>query len=317
MKILAKTLHGSRLYKLDNEKSDWDYKAIHLPTMEDCLLLRAARNIHDKKETESTKMEYESFALQEFLALAARGEDVTITMLHVGDGDILEDSAVFNRLRANREMFYTKSMVGMVGFTKSMAAKYALRADRMETVEEVIMVLEAMHESGVGRLGQAWELLPNLPHTRKFENVLDRGADKRAYECVGKTLPATITTAYALDILTKVRDNYGERVIAARNMDGYDLKALSHSFRVGYQLKHLYTEGTFSFPLPETPFIRAVKEGTLNYVNDGLDARLNDLITEVEGLAAKSTFPDKVDQTLLDDLVLETYSNEYNLNDLL
>jgi len=309
--ILAKTLHGSRLYGLANERSDFDYKAIHLPSVEDCILLRASRNTHDKwsddVSTPTIKHEYESFALQEFLALAARGEDVAISMLHVHDSAIIEDSPIFQKLRANRARFYTKSMSGMCGYARGMAAKYALRADRMETVERVIKVLETMLKQGVAKLHQEWDMLPDLPHTTKGENPLDRNADKRVYTVVGKGLTAGTSPAYALGIMENVRDSYGARVKAAHEMAGQDLKAISHSFRVAYQLKHVYQRGDFSFPLPESDFIRAVKEGKLNYVDDRLDDKLNDLITEVEALAASSSYPDKVDAEWIDGIVLNAY----------
>lgn len=197
----------------------------------------------------------------------------------------------------------------MCGYAKGQAAKYALRADRMETVEKVIAALEGLISEGVAKLHQAWDRLPDLPHTTKGENPLDRNADKRVYTVVGKGLTAGISPAYALGIMENVRDAYGARVKTAKEMGGADLKAISHSFRVGYQLRALFTTGTFSFPLAETPFIRAVKDGSLNYVTDGLDVRLNDLIAEVEELAAKSTFPDKVDQSWCDSVILEAYQD--------
>jgi len=276
-----------------------------LPPVNDCLLLRASRNIGTKSERNSVKVECESFALQEFLALAARGEDVAISMLHVDNRHVISGSPLFTYLRTNRARFYTSRMAGMVGYARGMAAKYALRADRMDTVVKVIAVLESLPPTS--RLAQWWDQLPTLPHTRFFENPADRGADKRIYEVCGKGLPATITPAYGLGIMEGLRDSYGERVKAARGTSGADLKAISHSFRVGYQLKHIYQDGDFYFPLPETDFIKAVKTGKLNYVDDKLDEKLNDLISEVERLAETSTYPESVDRTWLDRLVLEAY----------
>lgn len=308
MNTLAKTLHGSRLYGLENAKSDWDRKAIHLPTHEECFLLKAPRNVHTEDIVDGVKHEAESFSLQEAITLASRGEDCLISMLHCSDHHVIVDSPIFATLRRERARFYTKSMAGMAGYCRGMAARYALRADRMETVELVILALQHMVDAGIAKLGQAWDLLPDIQHTRRFENATDRGLDKRTYEVVGKGLPATIAPQYALDIMIKVRDTFGARVKAARNMQGVDTKAVSHSFRVAYQLKHLFTEGDFSFPLPESTFIRAVKEGTLNYVTDGLDTKLNDLITEVEALSAASSFPERVDTAWMDDFVINAYS---------
>ena len=98
MTILAKVLSGSRLYGLDGPSSDWDHKSIHLPSLRDCLLLRAPRNVHVTGDINGVKAESESFALQEFLALASRGEDVAITTLHVGDKDVIETSSAFEEL---------------------------------------------------------------------------------------------------------------------------------------------------------------------------------------------------------------------------
>jgi len=304
---IAKVVHGSRLYRLHNDKSDYDFKAIHLPEQEECFLLRAARNIQNKGEISGVKAEYESFALQEFLALAARGEDVAISMLHVQDEDILKQLNIFKSLRAQRAFFYTKQMSGMLSYARDMAAKYALRADRINDVLKVIEVLEKMRDKGVYKLGEAWDDLPELPNGKHFVNEEDRNADKRAYKIAGKILPVNINPEYALGFLYNLRDSYGERVKSARSMAGQDAKAISHSFRVGYQLKHIYVNKGFSYPLPESDFIRAVKENRLNYVDDKIDQRLDELIAEVEKLADKSDYPEKVNQSKLDKFVLDSY----------
>lgn len=305
MQILAKVIHGSKLYGLDSPTSDTDIKLIHLPSKEDCLLMRPCRN----QNVKTGDVESESWALQEWLKLAANGESIVLDMLHAPDDKVLESSPVWDSIRIQRKSFYTKQMRGSLGYARGMAAKYALRADRMDTVLKVIESLNVMVALGVGRLSQAWDDLPNLPHTRRFENPADRGVDKRMYEVAGKGLPATITPAYALDILIKVRDAYGERVKAARSMDSVDLKALSHSFRVGYQLKHIYQDGGYIYPLPESDFIKDVKYGRLNYVDDKLDESLNDLIAEVEALSAASIYPESVDRAWCDQFILEAYGD--------
>lgn len=307
MTILAKVLAGSKLYRLDNAQSDTDYKGLFMPSPQDCLLLRAPRNIQQKSGEGANKIEHEAFALQEFLKLAANGEDVAITMLHCAPSDILENSLTWAYLRKNRSRFYTKRMVGSLGYAKSQSVKYAMRADRMAAVERVIGLLQQAEAKGVARLAQCWGDLTEGEHVTKRESPNDRGADKRVLDVAGKLLPATITPAYGLDILCKLRDNYGDRVRAAKNMEGKDYKSLSHSFRVGYQLLHVYQDGGFSYPLPESDFIRAVKEGRLDYLDDKLDDQLHELISKVERLAEESTFPERVSQDWLDSVVLDAY----------
>lgn len=308
MTILAKVLHGSRLYRLDGPTSDTDWKVIHLPPIRDCALMRATRNAQYKTGDGAGKVESESFALQEFLKLAANGEDVAVTMLHCSGGDVSLRSPTWDFLRVNRHRFYTRHMRGQMGFAKSQAVKYAMRADRMAAVEQVIASLEQMVASGVGRLYQAWAALPDGEHIRRVipEHSRD-GVDKRVYEVAGKGLPATITPAYGLEILTKLRDQYGDRVRAARSMDNRDMKSISHSFRVGYQLLGIFQRGGFNYPLPESDLIRAIKEGRASYLDDHLDDKLHALIAEVEKAAEASALPERVDQGWLDEIVLDAY----------
>ena len=307
--FLGKVLHGSKLYRLDNPASDTDYKGVFLPALRDCVLFRAQHNSQSKEGTGSEKTEFEQFSLQDFLRFASNGEDVAITMLTAKDGDVIEDSEIFSYLRANRKMFYTKHMRGQMGYAKGQALKYCLRADRMECVEKVIAVLEGIQKRGVTRLLQCWDELPDGQHIRRYVSDNNRDSlDKRVYEVVGKGLSATISPEYALEILRNTRESYGARVKNAKAMGGKDMKAISHSFRVGYQLKHIFEDGDFSFPLPETDLIRAVKEGRLNYVGDKLDEKLNDLMSKVEDLSEKSNLPNKVDHNFVDQIVLKAYN---------
>ena len=307
--ILGTCVHGSRLYQLSTPSSDWDYKSIFAPPVRDLLLMRASRNVRTEVGEGPEKQETEAFALHEFLKLAANGEDIAITMLHASGDAILQDSQLYTYLRGARKRFYTKKMRGSFGYALSQSSKYALRADRMVAVERVIGLLENAQSRGVARLSQCWDDLTEGEHVTKDISPNDRGEDKRVLNVAGKMLPATISPAYALEILYKLRDNYGDRVKAAKNMSGKDFKALSHSFRVGFQLRQIFKNGDFSYPLPETEFILAVKTGKVDYLGDELDQKLNELITEVEGLAAVSDFPEKVDQKWLDEIVLDAYKD--------
>jgi hypothetical protein len=280
-----------------------------LPSLEDCVLLRATKNSQTKEGEGAAKEEHESIALQEALRFAANGEDIMVTILHATDNDIIADSPIYQFLRANRKKFYTKRMRGSLGFATGQSLKYAIRADRMAVVEKVIAALELAEARGVAKLYQCWDDLPNGEHIVRTTSLNNRDAvDKRIYEVAGKGMPATISPTYGLEILRKIRDAYGERVRAAKSMSGKDFKSISHSFRVGYQLKNIYQNGGFSFPLPESDFIRDVKFGRLSYLDDKLGEKLDDLISEVERLAEASDYPEKVPQKFLDGIVLDAYN---------
>jgi hypothetical protein len=87
-----------------------------------------------------------------------------------------------------------------------------------------------------------------------------------------------------------------------------DLKSLSHSFRTGFQLQEIYEKGDFSYPLPQSDFLKAIKYRKLDYGLDKLDEKLHDLVSKVEELSLKSPYPDTVDQKWLDNLILAEYN---------
>lgn len=309
MKILAKVIHGSRLYGLDGPSSDTDTKSIHLPDLKSCVLLRATKTIQEKSgeiegEIDKSNIEEgESFALQRFLSLAANGDDVAVTMLHCPDVKIIIDSLTYQFIRANRAKFYTKGMSNSLGFASSMALKYGYRADRMADAEKALNFLKEADQKGIGRLWQVWKDLPLSQYLTK--QVDERNND--VYQVANKKLQSTIAVNYAIEIIQHLVNSFGERVNAAKNMGGGDFKAISHSFRVAYQLKHIFIDGDFSFPLPESNFIKDVKFGKLSYVDDKLDEKLNELIVEIENLSKQSSFPEKINQKWLDEIVLKEY----------
>lgn len=307
--VICKVVHGSRLYRLHSDSSDYDEKGIFLPDMRDCLLGVAEKNIC-WKEPEQNK-EHEMFSLTEFFKHAARGEGYALDMLHCQDSDILKGSQLWSYLRANRSKFYTKKMVGALGYAKNHAAKYSLKAERLNAAKIVLEFLNIAESKGVGRLCQVWGDLPTGQHITKGEDENNRNADKRFVEVSGKKLPATISPSYAAQILENAINSYGERTKLASEMNEKDVKAISHSFRVGYQLLHIYKDGDFSYPLPETEFLKKVKYRQIDHKVERIDDMLNELVCEVEDLAAKSNYRDKVDSKWLDEIVLAQYGQSF------
>lgn len=304
MKILAKVIHGSKLYQLDEPDSDIDYKGLFLPDVSELLLMRAQKN---ERKKVSENVEYENFALQNFVKLVARGEDVAITMLHASDNKVVIDSDIYKYLRKNRKMFYTKSLTGSLGYAKEQAFKYALRADRINAVAYVIEILERAKAIGVARIFQIYDDLPEGKYCVKEIEPLNRSEDKRFFECAGKKVTSNTSIDYAIDIYKNLYNLYGDRVKIANSLDGKDYKSISHAFRCGYQLRAIYVDGGFEYPLRETQFLRDVKFRKVNYLKDNLDEKLNLLISEVEELSKKSTFPEKIDQISLDKIIFKAY----------
>lgn len=68
-----------------------------------------------------------------------------------------------------------------------------------------------------------------------------------------------------LETLESIKKSFGSRV---KNAKEVDWKSISHAFRIGYQLQHIYEDGGYSYPLPENDFLRKVKESGFDYQKD-------------------------------------------------
>ncbi len=305
-KIICKVTHGSRLYKMHGEDSDYDKKGCYLPNLPELQLMRAAKNIQWKDE--AANEETEIFALTEFLRHAARGEGYAIDMLHCSDSDVISNSNLWDYLRFNKSKFYTKSMKGLLGFAKTQSCKFALKSERLNAVKKVLEIFKKAESSGVARLWQIWDELPQgETHIVFGEEERNNSVDKRYVEVASKRFPATISPSYSVPILENLINSYGDRTKKASELDEKDTKSLSHAFRLASQLREIYLNKGFSYPLPDNEFLMAVKYRKLDYKLSKLDDILHESITEVEKLADNSSYPDKVDQKWLDNLVLTQY----------
>lgn len=305
MKILCEILHGSRLYGLDHKDSDFDYKLIGLPDIRDCLLNEAPKNIIVKNE--ALKSTFETYSLTEFFKHAREGESYVMDMLHAPIINIIKSSELWNYIIKHRSRFYTKSMRGSVGYCKSQAGKYALKSERLNAAKKVVDFLKEKEKNGIVKVNGIWDELPDGEHTSRGINEKSRNEDKRYYEVSGKKITPGISIDYAISIYENLINSFGERVKQAALLDEKDLKSICHSFRVGYQLRHIYKNGSLVYPMPETNFLRSIRFREFTISFEDLQFKLNDLITEVEELSIQSSLPDKVDKSWLDEIVLNAY----------
>ncbi len=79
--------------------------------------------------------------------------------------------------------------------------------------------------------------------------------------------------------------------------------------RAAYQVKELFTKKTITFPRTEAKFLLKVKQGKLDYLSK-VAPILEELIAEVEILAAKSDLPEKTDKDFWDDFIVEIMEKE-------
>ena len=318
MTILLKTLYGSSLYGTRTPESDTDYRGVYLSPLKDCLL-----NCIKDTVTDPTEEDTQLFSLTYYLNLAAQGQSIAIELLAAPDRAIVVTSPTWECLRTNRKRFFTRNMHSFLGYAKSMSGKYSSRIDRLNEIEAALKVFQR-HSTGGGwdrpyrfnddkKLSAIWNELPESLNAVKTVNERNANADKRVYVVCGRELQATVTIGHAYKVVSYIYDSYGERVRKAK--DGQlDWKALAHAYRVAYQALEIVETGNLIYPLNRADYLRDMRLGRFDFIKEGLDAKLDDLINEVQTKMDASDLPDRVDQSWIDQFVLDTYEREFGLN---
>ncbi len=311
MKTLVKMLHGSHLYGLNTPDSDKDFKGIFLSELDDLLLRRAPKHIKCSTGDDSSKntpddVDEEYFALGYFVELASKGETVAIDMLHANK--TIESTPEWVFLVQNRSRFYTKNMRAYISYVRKQAAKYGVKGSKIDILDKVIHIISS-HDEG-HNLSDIREHLPVGEYSEfVFTNHNSLGKQE-FYEICGRKFQLTNRLDYVVDSLHKIRDSYGARAQAAKDNNGIDWKAMSHALRAGYQIRSIFKNGTFSYPLKETDFIMKVKKGELDFSTQ-VQPVLDELVEEVNALSEKSDLPEKVDTEFWDEWLLSVYKKHY------
>lgn len=316
MKTLVNMVFGSHLYGTNSESSDKDYKGVFMPTKDDLLLQRVPKSINnstkkdnDKKNT-SEDVDTEMYSLNYFIHLACEGETVALDMLHAPSKFWLESSPVWESLVQERERFYTSKLKAFVGYARRQAAKYGVKGSRLSDAKRVYEFLKGLPAHL--RVAEVWNQLPEGEFLKKEYLNNPSYADNKfpyLYTVCGKGLSSQAYVHHYLPMLENFINRYGDRAKLAELNEGVDWKAVSHAFRAAYQVKHILLDGGYTYPLPETPFIKLVKSGALSFMNE-VGPKLEELMEELEVLSEKSDLPKHTDRKFWDEWLLEVLSKE-------
>jgi hypothetical protein len=320
---VVKMMFGSHLYGLDHAGSDTDYKGIVLPTAKQILMQQADFEISastgdDTSKNSADDIDDDAMSLMKFVKLAMKGETIALDMLHASPNKLVETSPIWEELQSMRTMFYTKNIKSYIGYVRKQAAKYGVKGSRLGVLEEVMKKADLVSdemlipESG-GRMAPTtldtfMKQLPIGEHSQIVVTIPPNGIEQTFYEVLGRKFQSTLKIGVFREALSKIWESYGARAQAAKDNEGIDWKAISHALRAGYQAKHIYEDGGFSYPLPETDYIFKVKMGELDFMTE-VQPVLEALVADVEKLSDESDLPEKVDSKFWNDWLLTQHYN--------
>lgn len=301
---------GSHLYGLDTPESDVDYKGIFLPKLPELLLENSPKiiststgNSHSKNT--SKDKDFDLISLPRFIKDACDGETYTIDMLHSKE----KGNFIWEYLVQNRTDFYCKNMKAYIGYVKQQAAKYGIKGSKLHDIKCAIDKLKECNPD-MTLEGLFW-FSEDPVYLGTHARIVDLN-DGMYYEVNNKKYKLNNKIGYIIDGLQKMYDGYGHRAKLAEKNEGIDWKAISHALRAGYQVRSIFLDGDFEYPLKETPFLREVKLGKLHY-KDEVNPVLENLVDEINHLSEISKLPSKVNRKRWVIWLLKLYERMYGV----
>lgn len=270
---------GSHLYGTDTEESDTDYKGVFIPRFKDVALGKFPRSVNTSTGNSDSKnssddVDIEWFSLQKFVEMALQGQTGIIDMLFSPSDWPEYTTHHWAHLQERRSQFITSDMSAFVGYCRSQASKYGIKGSRLRAIQEVVDFLATQPEDAA--IG---DVLDASKFDADYVEVV-RKSDKTFVEIAAKKIEYRTPVWKAREPLDQYLRSYGDRAKKARKNEGIDWKAVSHAFRVAYELEELYQTGDIKFPLAEAEFLTKVKKGAYDF-NDFVAPRLENAIDRV------------------------------------
>jgi hypothetical protein len=180
------------------------------------------------------------------------------------------------------------------------AKKYGMKGARLQATEDAMHFL--MGQNPYYRVEDIIDEIPKNEVVFIVEKDLDGQDDPiELLEINGKQFDMRVKIQDVAKVLKKLVGKYGNR--ARRAKDGVDWKAVSHAYRVIFELEELLKTGGIQFPLKDRDFLRKVKLGEVDY--DQVQDDLPELIEKSKDL--DSNLPEKADAEFWEKWTLTAY----------
>lgn len=294
---------GSRAYGTNIETSDYDTKAIYIPSAKDLLLCKGQKTLNYKVEGN----DFEAIPLREFINQAIAGQTYALDMLFCTE--VKEKTAEWDFIVQNRSKLLSRNIKPMVGYAKAQAMKYSLKGSRLNAVKDMIYLFTKSNNKDLKLSDLVLSIKVHyLNEFIKFKEIEGPQGKETHLEVVGKYFPLTASVEYVLEKLEIMRDKYGDRAKDVEENKGLDLKALYHAVRVCDEALELLTTGNITFPRPNAQQLLDIRNGLVTF--EEISSILDQRNEEIEQALKTTTLPEKADEEFWNNFVFETYSKE-------
>jgi hypothetical protein len=325
--IIAKFIHGSHLYKLDTPESDKDFVGIYMPSEKSLLTCNVEHSYNFSSNKENTKNSAEDtdftvYSIHHFVKLLSKGEMVAFDMLYAPESAVEYYDQHGNRITSELaeqihhpvylirhsylDVFVHSDMRSYLGYCRRQAAKYGIRGSRLDSLYEIIKIIEPLDGSGQLKLECIRDRLPENEFVKKTEDF---------YEVLGKKHSWGTFISEFHQRIRRDASKYGSRAHQAMENKGVEWKSVSHIFRAGEQLRTMLVNGHMDVVLAPhiREYIMDVKLGKLDWPTE-VKPKVEALMSEIDEISKKlhpiqkRVDPERVSQVLFE-LVYDWHSH--------
>jgi hypothetical protein len=313
--VVFLTQYGSHLYGFNNENSDTDIKGVYLPSVSDLVTQTAPEHWTRStggKDSKNTKddIDVELFSLHKYLDMLSKGITVALD-IHFASSNkqcTLHTCDIWRYVELNGTRLISKNLRSLFGYCVGQSHKYGLKGARLNELKGFISWLENLNYDGEVKLKYFKDVINTHFEEAKYEYIKVRLMEDIVYVYVlGKNYLLDITLTQLIDFCKGIEARYGKR--AEASVDGVDLKALSHSFRILDESEELLTTGKITFPVKNTQYIKDLRNGLVD--TDEAFTLLHeklDMLMELEK-TDKNVLPEVVDLSLKQEMIISIYEH--------
>lgn len=327
---LIKVLFGSHLYGTNTPESDTDYKSVHIPPGNQILMQNFPRVITNStgsitEKNSKNDIDNDSISLLKYFDMLKAGDMVAIELLFVKPEQALYMSDKWKELiLPYRHRLLDRNIKGFVGYIRQQANKYGIKGSRVATARAAVDLFRQLvldYGNGLNLYAVPYDVFDEFVSTHDHCSLLQLPMGKNDHrkldyiEILNRKIGFTVSIKEALNIMTKIFDEYGSRALAAEKQEGIDWKSLYHAIRVSEQAIELLETHNIAFPRPNVDDLLSIKHGEKSYhvVSDRLEGNLDYL----EKLMEISKLPEKIDEEFINETIeslhLESVLKYYNI----
>lgn len=309
MKIIFKCLTGSRLYGVNNQDSDFDYKGVYLLPLNERNKKKKSSAINRKlSNTESIEL----FHFEAFLNLIKEGQTVPFEMLFCPDEFKLESSPLWEKIIINRNKLIHKNITAFYGMALKQSLRYSEKGKRIQSLLAFKSFLDR-HGYGL-KLKEIENDVLHFIKESSFESY--RGNKLISYlEKVTNIGNEKFIVVYdikfgfnhRIEDMIKIINNklaqYGDRSIASFRNDSTDYKSLSHCVRIYCEAKELLLDHKITLPLKEKDrdLVKEIKDGKMS--REEIMRLINSFLLDLKSIENESTLSETCDEEFIDHLL--------------